>query len=56
MNELHPYAAAYKHIYHVEQEEKEKHAYTAYRMIIKRGHDQQRYNLFTSDEVAAVFV
>ena len=58
MDTVSPYAAAYKHMYQVEQEQIRRfgiHA-KAVKMIIKRGHDQRRYNAPRHDEVAAVFV
>ncbi|CAF1168023.1 unnamed protein product [Rotaria sordida] len=64
MKRISPYAAAYKMMHEVEQEEidrakREKRAPPPLRMIfdINRGiHDRRLYNLPTANEVAAVFV
>jgi hypothetical protein len=56
-----PYAAAYKYMYRVEQEQnliaaESGVAPTTVSMYIKRGPDQRRYNEPKHDEVAAIFV
>ncbi|CAF1272967.1 unnamed protein product [Didymodactylos carnosus] len=64
MKRISPFAAAFKVMHEVEQEEidrakKEKRAPPPLRMIFDinhRIHDQRRYNLPTANEVAAVFV
>ncbi|CAF4934033.1 unnamed protein product, partial [Rotaria sp. Silwood2] len=64
MKRISPYAAAYKMMHEVEQEEidrakREKRAPPPLRLIfdINRGiHDRRLYNLPTANEVAAVFV
>ncbi|CAF1394809.1 unnamed protein product [Rotaria sordida] len=64
MKRISPYAAAYKMMHEVEQEEidrakREKRAPPPLRMIFdinRRIHDRRLYNLPTANEVAAVFV
>ena len=53
-----PYAAAYRHMYEVEQEEIKQFGEQAntIKMIFKHGNDQRRYNEPRHDEVAAIFV
>ena len=61
MEEVSPFAAAYKHMHQVEKEENccanaagtEPSKIT---MFYRRGKDQRRYNEPRHDEVAAVFV
>jgi hypothetical protein len=61
LNEINPYAAAYKHMKEVEAEQLQEAtanntAAPTVTMVIKRGNDRRRYNEPTHDEVAAVFV
>ena len=57
MEKISPYAAAYKHMYQVEQEQMRYFgAIKTVKMIFKRGSDQRRYNEPRHDEVAAIFV
>ena len=61
MDEYNPYAAAYKHMFQVEQEQLQRtdaHGTqpVTVQMVFKRGSDQRRYNEPRHDEVAAVFV
>ena len=60
LERLNPFAAAYKHMFQVEQEQEQIAAETGtappqVSMVIKRGHDRRRYNEPHHDEVAAVF-
>ena len=58
METISPYAAAYRHMYEVEQEQIRQFGVqtNSIKMIFKRGNDQRRYNKPHHDEVAAVFV
>ncbi|XP_030850990.1 uncharacterized protein LOC754317 [Strongylocentrotus purpuratus] len=60
IEETSPYAAAYKCMKQVEDEQMQtsdpQTPVPSVKMIFKRGSDQRRYNLPTVDEVAAVFV
>ena len=61
MDEISPYAVAYKYMHEVEQEEQisactENRTPREVRLHFKRGPDQRRYNEPTHDEVAAVFI
>ena len=61
LNRINPYAAAYRHMYQVEQELVQTsnvpgEPLPTVTMVIKRGADQRRYNNPQLDEVAAVFV
>jgi hypothetical protein len=61
LNEVNPYAAAYKHMQQVEAEQiaqatANNTVAPTVTMVIKRGHDRRRYNEPTHDEIAAVFV
>ena len=58
METVSPYAAAYKHMHEVEQEQIKQFGAQAntVKMIFKRGSDQRQYNEPRHDEVAAIFV
>jgi hypothetical protein len=61
LERVNPYAAAYKYMYQVEQQQNMLAAEngdtpSTVKMFIKRGHDNRRYNEPRHDEVAAIFV
>ncbi len=62
MNTVSRYAAAYKHMFQVEQEQqssesnREANEANSVQMFFKRGSDKRRYNETRHDEVAAIFV
>jgi hypothetical protein len=61
LQRINPFAAAYKHMLQVEQEQMEIAAQNntvppTVTMYMKRGHDQRRYNEPRHNEVAAIFV
>ncbi len=61
MDNYSPYAAAYKYMHQVEEEQAlcaalDNRIPTSVQMTIKKGKDRRRYNEPTHDEVAAIFV
>ena len=61
LNRVSPYAAAYKYMDEAVKEEEDRAAAAGtvpkrVTMVIKKGHDQRRYNDPSRDEVAAIFV
>jgi hypothetical protein len=61
MDEVNPFAAAYRHMYKVEQDEIDRagvagEAPNNVKMVFKTGRDHRRYNEPLHDEVAAIFI
>ena len=61
LEEINPFAAAYRHMYVVEREENARavlqgHTPSNITMVFREGRDERRYNVPLHDEVAAVFV